>query len=448
MGTAFERLMDIDSARSKSTAIDAHTEKDISEAKALKEAENARQKRQARERAITADINKRMAEKKAAYGTTDPDKIRAVEDTGLSLKDVAALPKVARAIGAEPALEQLGAFERAAGAGASRQMDTGPDRPIMVGRGAADEPYFTNLTPQELHEERRSANAIREMAGLEAMKGGPRDLRVIDAGSTLLSGNSGDSRTPEEKKLDRSLDLVRNTIEGPGKRAEETANLRQKAEAHAKTFGLNAMSDMIDKTITGKKLGMVSATDAMGIRDDLMRRGATAEELAQDQTGQLLPWVEPKAGKMKDEKAVQTILNPGGAMTKEQMVTRRSEATIASLLSDVGGDTPKEAPTAYQLAQRRGQPAPKRKPQMVPYGGSGGKIDAANPIEYNAPFFPKRDPNASPWGFLEGSGTAIGQAVEGLSFAAGGKEHSAERKRRLAREKADREARNLFGVGE
>lgn len=384
MGTSFEQLAKIDDSRGSKVAIDARTEKDIREMKALKRADADREKRQSRERQVTAQANARIEQRERQYGTTDPDKVRAAE--GFTLTDVGALPKLAKSTSPEYALGQLDQFEQATGAGASRDAVQGPERPFFVGKGAADEPYFTNLTRGELHEDARAADAIRESANMPGREGPPvRDLKRLNVGNTLLSGG-GDVRSAKEKALDRRLEVTRQAINAPEERAAAEREYGAGLETFAKTFGLGATRKRVTKDVEGRALPTgVSPAAAQFIEADLVKRGASEEELAQDRSGLGLPWVQPKPGKTNDPERLKTMLNPGGAMTREEQVNHRAEATISGLLGEIAGDTPKEVQTTYQLAQQRrdrparpqvmGPPAPRREKKHKglpwPFAGAG-----------------------------------------------------------------------------
>jgi hypothetical protein len=147
----------------------------------------------------------------------------------------------------------------------------------------------------------------------------------------------------------------------------------------------------------------------------------------------------PTKGSKPDTQAPPTIFNTHNGLTTVAQGGARAESAVKQLTSAVQvpemTGTAARAPSSYTTV---GEERPKNKPNYVPYGGSGGEIDAANPVEYGAPFIPKRDETKSPWGFLEGSGEAIGQALEGVTAATGGRESKVERDRRLKREAVKR----------
>jgi hypothetical protein len=236
------------------------------------------------------------------------------------------------------------------------------------------------------------------------------------------------------------------------KRADESeyAQLREKYISVAKDRGVSRALDVVNKN---RRAGKDDPSHLKRIEAELAERGRTSmspdaiaspdaflplglEDARSWKTG-LGP--SPTKGGKVDTQAPPTIFNTHNGLTTVAQGGARAETSVEQLKSAVQSPemvgTPARSAASYTATEGAPQ---KNKPNYVPYGGSGGEIDTANPVEYNAPFIPKRDETKSPWGFLAGSGEAVGQALEGVTAAAGGHESKAERERRLKREAVKR----------
>lgn len=325
-----------------------------------------------------------------------------------------------------------------------RGAETGTTpRPFLVGRGAADEPYFTNLTREELHDEYSTANDIREKAGMGPIRG-PRNLERLDVGGTSLGPAKAatDSTAPAQQALDALLAQARRAPLDPRERAADLVQQQPLWDEQARALGPGGgiEEQLLAAIARGEVDPGTGAT--LGQRYRGMNRAAfdkSAGEYNSEVYSALLghaPYGPPAPGQ-----AARALATGGHAVPQAEAEKTAAVEEALQAPPDSPGATRSPA-----LAAESGDPrdallsAIQRPENRVPYGGSGGSIDLnAEPVEYGAPFIPPgmRERSAiPPW--LADLPEDVRLVLEGLTQAAGGREHPEERRRRLAREAARR----------
>lgn len=499
MGYSFDQLLQI-GANPKIAVEGIGLQQEIKEAQEVERAHEQSNKRKtdseakARAAVALARTNKGMAER--PYGVSSSE-FEATKGTGPEAPDfklIAASDPAKAAQMVDEYAQRLHA-ERSAPAPGSDAFYRGT---MAAPSDGAEIPYFTNLAPgmrdtrahdfQKISPGREGTGGFvsGEDSGAQAASD-PRMKTIVErireGRNEIAYGKKSDDVVASEvsKRMPSALKDLQNL--GPeeasnkwlkevesghlsdaayrrlhaetadaAKRADESqyAQLREKYIQVAKDRGVTRALDVVNKN---RRAGKDDPSHLKRIEAELADRGRTAmspdaiaspdaflplgrEDAKSWQTG-LGP--TPAKGEKPDRSAPPTIFNTHNGLTTVAQGGARAETSIEQLKAAVQSPeavgTAARAPSSYTTV---GEERPKNKPNYVPYGGSGGEIDAANPVEYGAPFIPKRDETKSPWGFLAGSGEAIGEAVEGITAATGGHESKAERERRLKREAVKR----------
>lgn len=145
-------------------------------------------------------------------------------------------------------------------------------------------------------------------------------------------------------------------------------------------------------------------------------------------------WSTPRPDKIEDPSKPPTLLNPGGlAPGPEERMQKRVELSGATLLDTISGPEATGAPARTMDSYTvKGGATPR---DAGPRSGAGWQFGGSF---WDAGPSAGEQMGTGPMGVLTGAGEAIGEATQGLSHAAGGRESPAERKRRLAKEAARR----------
>jgi len=307
-------------------------------------------------------------ERIARFGTADPMTAAKVAATGAFEGDLAQRMAI-DPDGTKAAVEQAAAI---LGRGGASDAPTGePEGPPAPGRkysrgvGAHGEPYFTNLTPDELQEERHQTERIlgergdapvrdlKRIPGMQDQPAAPGGKRAPStAAEILFEGRLEQARTVTSKpdvemaQLQKSTELFNELWEEPS-----IAKARQKLE------------DML----TGgalRKRGVLAKT-ASAVDKALVKRAKTVQEFAEDPSIDRMfykPWHDDdeKPGLAADPSQPATLLNPGGRMPDGDVVQATYEQAQKERARVIEESMPKELPRTAQIAARKGSATAER----------------------------------------------------------------------------------------
>jgi len=248
-------------------------------------------------------------------------------------------------------------------------------RPIYAGIGAQDEPYFTNLTPGELHQEQHDTNIIRGQAGEEPIQGGPHDLKRIRVGGTSLGPSGGSKDMTPQAMLLRDITAKRDEADRapltPIERAQDLTVQQPAWDTIAARSNPADVAGQLTQAVADQRLRPETA-------QVLQRRyAAMAEHATDSDTREFQPdlWQTmlaggrpPAPGEAKARAAA------GGTAVPE--AEAQKQAAVQSALQ-----APANAPgTLPNPAETAATPSPQRTPQIgggappepPPAGGGGG----------------------------------------------------------------------------
>lgn len=422
-----------------------------------------REERIAKTVAAKKQGDQQRAAKVEKYGTSDAGQIRRVEGQGTFDPNFEFLAKT-NPEGAQAALDN-----QRATLGIPRADGTGRAKPERIWEGTHDAsdgsgeqvPYFTNLP----------AGARME---------GARDLKRYQASAPASQGLGGDSepRRALARQLDTADAIVKHTPKSDDVVAREAAKQLPEFLADIKKFGKDeaanrqfakvaagSLSDDAYKRMHSESGAEATQADAQEFANTRERYANVARTLsATDALAQIDEDIATQSGNAKHLLAVRReIAQRARPFASNELLTMPdlyypySRADVEKVNARRAGASAQEAAdtaaasASATLSDTVGNLAGSPARTAASYLGRGGEASAARPAkqsqivggaelgyEIGAPFIPESDPNKSGWGFLEGSGTAIGEAIQGANYAAGGRESKSERARRLKREAVKR----------
>lgn len=349
-------------------------------------------------------------------GLTAPLGRFATEDPGVAASELRTDPR-----GRLAALEQV--KNQIVGGNVSRETS---DRPIMVGRGAADEPYFTNLSPGELHEERHATDAIRNRADLPDAGPAPHDFRRIHVGGTSLGAEGPQDDTPQRallNDLEGMIGQAKGARATPAELAGDLVAATPEWDLKASTVGPAEIETHLNEAVASGQLRPETG-------QYLQRRYAGLQSEAFDDQGEFDPEIwrnrlttgRPPAPGEAETRAKQPGPLPAAAQQEQAALEGARTPPPGG-----PGSTPSPALTAESANSPDGLLAglrPQRQAQQI-----GGQ-DLGYEIGGN--FVPEGHDAVPPWAAKLPDDVRL--LLQGASFAAGGRESAAERRRRLARE--------------
>lgn len=472
--------------------------KDIAEAEAIKRHEVDRNSRRAKNDATRAQLDK--TNKPALLGVTDPSLLSQIESGPLgdskNFKRVAAndleggramIDSTKQALGlmdAPPAAvagefrkgtqtltdgRQIPYFTNLQGAPGDAETDSGmaggiPSNVSELEHYSAGAPGSRASKLNEWansNDPTKRAVAAKLTAAEHELKYGDKSARVI--GSQVAKDSSDFEKLVSEvgiegatqeylKKIesgDRALPVLHELTRLSKDKVEtaeraEYEQRRQQVLTWARTHGAkDALTRLSEATQQG--IGKPDHNAAIEKELRTFARSATSGDLDSAPEQDFIPatgedvdqWPENrKTGQdfyQKDPFKPGTIVNPKGTTPTPQVVEQDNQAAQADLLDTVTGAPSIGAParTPYSYTAQGGAPPPEQSSQKGPGYELGGDFWNAGPSA-------GEQMGNGPWGALSGAAGAIGEAVQGLSHAAGGRESPAERQRRLAKEAARR----------
>lgn len=349
------------------------------------------------EAAITAKVDASLAAKKKAmelFGTDDPMKIAAITAAGgLDEGDIAKRMQVDPA-GTRAQVERVIALS---GKGGVQDVPDGPPRQFSAGTGAGGEPYFTNLSRDELKQEKHTADTIRGSAGKPSVT----DLKTFTPGTTggVSSGSEGavKEQSIAETLFQGRIDQARAIVTKPDRDEKRAVSVQKyfnevfDSSPDIRTARQKVEDDLLSGEF--KKRGLL-LPDVKFVDATLLKRGKTTRELGHTGIDRLFfkPWVRAgdKPGEASDLAEPSTVLNPGGSASETTKVQQDNLLATNEHANALETFLPSEQPTMLQYA--RGEAAKKVKkqagtPQVARGGKAGGLLSDIH-------------------GFLEGEGRA------------------------------------------
>jgi len=312
------------------------------EAQALAEAEAYRNQVRAKEAAYLAEIKAAQEKREAdiaAFGTDDPLLAARVKATEAFEEDLPARMRV----DPEGTTAKVKRAEGLLGLGGPQDAPTGEGRSYYRGTGPSGEPWFTNLSPSESLEERRSAATMRGVPIQDIPKG--KGMERIEGMRDQPTGAPKQPRTLPEIAFQGKLEAARDVVRQPEIDMKYAQRMASYTNEVLKTMFAEdvttARQKVEDDLMSGKllKLGLRPKA-AQDVDRLLVNRAKTLQEFAGDPTLDrtfYAPWHKSgkKPGLSADLAEPASILNPGGSISdqamSEQLLTQAKQARDAAL---------------------------------------------------------------------------------------------------------------------
>jgi len=366
-GESFQQLLEMGQSGKRTSVEGVGLNQDIEEAEAIQRHQRDVQVVRNREKKITAEVNKNIAERqknRELFGTDDPKKVAAIKATGAFDPDLAQRMQ----IDPEGTRAQVDRAVELSGRGGVQEVPDGPPpeaRQFSVGTGRGGERYFTNLSPAERKQEREASDAITGRKTSARAYG----FQPFEPGRTGGGGEGSEGAVTEKRVEDilfeGRLDQARQIAERPE---------RQEKQAKAVTEVFNdvfenspdirtARKTMEEMFMSGeaKKRGL-SLADIKFIDKTLLKRGKTSMELTKPGIDRLFfkPWVKAgaKPGQAADQAEPASVVNPGGGTTETMKLQQKNMLATNDAAGGIEETLPKEQPTMYKYA--KGGAAPNR----------------------------------------------------------------------------------------
>lgn len=335
--------------------------------------QQALRQRESRDAYATAERTKREDEdKKARYGTTNREEILAREATGALVPDFAQRaqidPQWAKAAAAR--LSGLVAHEQS-------NKDAGGEREFSAGTGAHGEPYFTNLSRDELKKEHHDRVDLQRSTGTPVESAPVTNLHRLSLGDEGEAGATGNGEgigetDPAALLFSQRLDKVSSIAGAPGRRdkhAQVVEKIGEKLQDFKKFPSAEEALGALHGMRQSGRLGRMGVTlpEEQNLERAIVhfaKSNAAFDENPDLDRTMFRPWTRAgdKPGMRADKAEPATILNPGGSMPEEDMVEARKQKTMADHASALTEEEPKELPRTYQYATRR-TPSPRPTPR-------------------------------------------------------------------------------------
>lgn len=390
-GEAFQQLLDLGSVSGKTAIPGVGLNADIQQAQDTEENFQASQSVRKHEDAINAQVNADIAARKAAvaqYGTSDPSKIAAIKATGafggdlskmMEIDPVGTAAKVQRAID----LSGHGGMQDLPQDWHPPEVLTG-GRQFSRGTGQGGEPYFTNLSPEELQQEHDASEVAKgrnpKLDAAEPVS----NLTPFTPGRTggVESGSEGPEaagykpQSPEELLFQGKIDQAQ-AIAGKPERTEakEKAVQTYLSDLFDNNPDIRSMRNQMEKDFMSgdAKAKGLDMKDMRVVDTVLAKRGKTPGELTHPGIDKMFykPWVAPgaKPGQAADIAEPASLLNPGGGTSTQTQLNQDQMMAKQKAGQGIDATIPTEQTTAYQYA--KGKVAKQAGRSQVETGGSG-----------------------------------------------------------------------------
>jgi hypothetical protein len=316
----------------------------------------------------------------AQYGTSDKDKVAQLMSLGVFEKDAGTRYK----LDPEGFKTNVGEALKILGRdGVNATPDGEAARKYRVGVGQGGEPYYTNLSNRELHNEQQSrlgteAHAGESQHSVYDLKNLHRRDLPEGSGAAAAEKRAGMSNAEQmfEGNLDRATDRAmkdERDMEHTSKLAEYSDELIQfghdKGGNKARERIQQELMDgtFLKKDFTGK--------EAILLNRMLEKRIRTAKEIHQKRLDPNYYIVDVhKDPTASDPTQPASFANPGGGVNPQAITTyehQNADNNMRQVL-DIAGNKEQELPRTAQYAN--GKKAPKSQRSLVETGGSGGSL--------------------------------------------------------------------------
>lgn len=390
-GEAFQQLLDLGSKGGKTAIEGVGLNQDIAQAQDVQENLEASQKVRRHEQEISAQGAADLAKNKqnlAQWGTTDPQKIAAIKATGAFGPDLAKMMEIdpeGTAARVQRAIDLSGHGGMGLPEGwHPPEATTPPERQFSRGVGQHGEPYFTNLSPEELQQEQDTTNVVKGLNPKLDAAEPVSNLQPFTPGETgRVSDSAPDGpeaagfakQSPEELLFQGRIDQARAIAEKPERtEAKEKALQGYISDLFNNNPDIHSMRDKMEQDFnsgTAKAKGL-DMKDMRIVENVLRTRGKTPMEMTHPGIDKTFykPWVAPaKPGAPSDQAEPASVVNPGGGTSQQTQVNQLHMLASQKASQNIDSSLPSETQTAYQYA--KGKVAREAGPSQVETGGRG-----------------------------------------------------------------------------
>jgi len=336
-------------------------------------------RRRQQQKAGAAIVSTYEAEKAARdkmvsqYGTDDPELAARIKATGVFDSDLnkqMQLDPEGTPQRVKRAFDMLGIGGAAdAPVGPAQPTPTAEGRTYKVGVGAHGEPYYTNLTRTELHQERQDVSGITK----EETPPPVTDLKVLGLrDKPTAPGTAAEETDPAKILFAGKVAEARMIAERPQREAEhgvKLLNIQKELFDLGKREGADvARQEVVDRLMRGE---FRSPQEAARLDANLARHAfptlALADKMQTDPLAMPLTKAGKKPGVAGDKGEPSTVLNPLGGKTDEQYYAEELARTKGDNEAYITNTTPAEQPRTFAYATGR-VPSPATTP--VPTRGA------------------------------------------------------------------------------
>jgi hypothetical protein len=292
------------------------------------------------------------------YGTDDPLLASKVAATGAFEGDLAqrmAMDPDTTKASVEHAAALLGRGG-ASDAFSDVEGPPAPGRTYSRGVGAHGEPYFTNLTPDELQAERHDTERILGKRGPAPVRDLKRIPGMQDQPQPLTGGKPTPS-TAAEILFEGRMEQARSLTSKPETELEQYKKGTELFQELFKEKDITTAREKLDEMLFSGELGRrgVTAKTVGGVDEMLRKRAKSIQEFADPTIDRLYfkPWHagDDKPGLASDPSQPASLINPGGSIGEGEVAHKALEQAQSERNLAIEQSMPRELPRTAQIAR-------------------------------------------------------------------------------------------------